>query len=47
MRCHHQELMENGEWYVWTALRAYHAALLQHIEQGQAEWGDQEKKDET
>ena len=43
MLCHLQELMEDGECYGWPAVRAYHAAWLQHIEQGQMAWGDEEK----
>ena len=37
---HLQELMEDAEHYGWPILRAYHAAWLQHIEQGRAVWGD-------
>ena len=39
-----QELIKVGERYVWPAVRAYHAAWLQHIEQGRTAWGDEEIK---
>ena len=41
---HLQELMEEGEYYGWLAVRAYHAAWLHHIEQGRTAWGDDERK---
>ena len=37
---HLQELMEDRDHYGWPVVRAYHAAWLQHIEQGWAAWGD-------
>ena len=39
-----QELMEDGEMDGWPAVRVYHAAWLQQIEQGHAAWGDKEAK---
>ena len=39
-----QELKEDGDHYRWPAVRAYHAAWLQHIEQGRTAWGDDERK---
>ena len=44
MVAHLQDLMEDGEMYWWLALRAYHAAWLQYMEQGRAAWGDEETK---
>ena len=35
--------MEDGEWYL-SVVRAYHAAWLQHVEQGWAAWGDEAVK---
>ena len=37
---HLQALMEYDDDYGWLAVRAYHAAWLQILEQGQALWGD-------
>ena len=44
MVAHLQELMEDGERYGWPAVRAYHAAWLQYMEQGRTAWGDEETK---
>ena len=43
MLSHLQKLMEDVEWYGWPAVRTYHGIWLQHIEQGQAAWGDEEQ----
>ena len=40
MLSHLQELMANGEAYRWPVVLAYHAAWLQHLEQGRAAWTD-------
>ena len=39
---HLQELMEYGERYWWLDVRAYHATWLQHIEQVQVAWGEED-----
>ena len=44
MLAHLQELMEDGEHYGCPAVRAYHAAWLQHMEQGRAACGDEDTK---
>ena len=44
MLAHLQELMEDGERYGWQAVRAYHAAWLQYMEQGRVACGDEETK---
>ena len=41
---HLKEVMEDSEIYGWTIVRDYHAAKLQHIEQGRAVWGEDNKK---
>ena len=41
MPSHLQELMEDGEHYGWLAVRAYHVAWFQHLEQGWAMSGDE------
>ena len=38
---HLQEHIENGVHYRWPAVRAYHVAWIQHIEQGRVAWGDE------
>ena len=44
MLSHLQELMEDVEHYGWPAVTAYHAAWVQHIEQGRVAWGDEDMK---
>ena len=44
MLCHLQERREDGEWYGWPAVRAYHATWLHHIKQGWTARGVEEKK---
>ena len=44
---HLQELMADGEHYGWPAISAYHAAWLQHIEQGRTAWGDEDTQTQT
>ena len=44
MRQHLQELMEDSKRYGWRHVRDYHAAWLQHLEQGQTAWGEDHKK---
>ena len=41
MATHLEELMEDGEIFRWPVVRAYHAAWLQHLEQGRATWADE------
>ena len=41
---HLQELFEDVEVYRWKAVREYHAAWLQLLEQGRATWGDESKR---
>ena len=36
---HLQEMMEDGEAYMWPIVRSYHAAWLQHMEQGKGHMG--------
>ena len=44
MLSHLQWLMADGEVYGWPVVLAYHAAWLQHLEQGRAMWGDDDTK---
>ena len=41
---HLRELMEDAEMYEWEPVWAYHAAWLQQIENGWADWKDVEIK---
>ena len=41
---HLQELMDDAEIYSWRAVRDYHTAWLQNIEQGRTSWKDTDKK---
>ena len=41
---HLQELREEGEHYGWPVVSVYHAAWLQHVEQGWEAWGDEAAK---
>ena len=41
MLSHIHELMDDEENYRWLAVRAYHAAWLQHLEQAQAMWDEE------
>ena len=41
MFTHLQEMMEDGEVYRWPVVLSYHAAWLQHLEQGWATWEDE------
>ena len=44
MLLHLQELMEDADTYGWEAVRIYHAAWLQFLEQGCVSCGDEDKK---
>ena len=41
MSAHFKELMEDGEWFGWPMVKAYHSVWLQHIEQGRATYDDE------
>ena len=41
---HLRELMVDAVIYGWEPVRAFHAVSLQQLENGRAEWGDEEKK---
>ena len=44
MLTHLQEIMEDGEAYGWPVVQYYHAAWLQHMEQGRVSWEDETTK---
>ena len=44
MLTHLQEFFEDVEVYWWKAVREYHAAWHQLLEQGRAAWGDESKR---
>ena len=44
MLLHLQQLMEDTVAYGWETDHSYHAAWLQHLEQGRAIWNDPEKR---
>ena len=44
MSTHLAELMANAELYGWEATHAFHAVVLQQLEQGRALWQDMELK---
>ena len=37
---HLEDLIEDSEQYGWPRVQAFHAAWLNHIEQGRSSWGD-------
>ena len=41
---HLKELMAHTNLYSWEAIRAYHAVLLQQLENGTADWTNMEVK---